>query len=251
MVIEKRLINKNKLSTKKLNDEFNLIKRLLKSYLIKTVQSQYNFSNGRILNFDKLLQVFEVKPLYLSKTNEKNIYLTKFQREDYEDLLKFDDELVDTNTHFNLQPFLNDSNKKTVFLNFNYTSSLYPYINLFKSKSYGNYYKSEIISIHGLLENYGDFEINFGFGDEMDEDYKFIENLNDNENLMNFKSFKYLRNRNYKNLLDYIDSDKFQVYIMGLSDRTLLNTIFEHKYCRSIKVFYHKKEDGSDNFTAL
>lgn len=252
---DKNQIIKNKLSAKKLNDEFSIIKRLLKSYLIKTVQSQYNFSNGRILNFDKLLQLFEVKPLYLSKTNENNIYLTEFQREDYEDLLKFDDELVDADTHSILQPFLNDSEKKTVFLNFNYTSSLYPYINLIKSKSYGNYYKSEIISIHGLLENYGDFEINFGFGDEMDEDYKFIENLNDNEYLMNFKSFKYLRNRHYKNLLDYIDSDKFQVYIMGhscgLSDRTLLNTIFEHEYCRSIKVFYHKREDGSDNFTEI
>ena len=37
----------------------------------------------------------------------------------------------------------------------------------------------------------------------------------------------------------------------GLSDRTLLNTIFEHYYCRSIKVFYHQKEDGTDNYTEI
>lgn len=169
--------------------------------------------------------------------------------------MSFDNELIDASSNFVLQPFLNESNKKTVFLDFNYTSSLYPYINLIKSKSYGDFYNSEIISIHGLLLNEGDFEINFSFGDEMDEDYKFIENLNENEYLMNFKSFKYFRNRYYKKLLDYIDSEKFQVFIMGhscgLSDRTLLNTIFEHNNCRSIKVFYHKKEDDSDNFTEI
>lgn len=37
----------------------------------------------------------------------------------------------------------------------------------------------------------------------------------------------------------------------GLMDRTLLNTIFEHENCRSIKVFYHQREDGSDNFTEI
>jgi hypothetical protein len=81
----------------------------------------------------------------------------------------------------------------------------------------------------------------------MDEDYKIIENLDDNEYLKNFKSFQYLQNSNYKTLLDYIDMDKFQVLILGhscgLSDRTLLNTVFEHINCRSIKVFYHETID--------
>ena len=97
--------------------------------------------------------------------------------------------------------------------------------------------------------------VNFGFGDEMDDDYKRIENLDDNEYLKNFKSFQYLQNSNYKKLLDFIDGNKFQVIIMGhscgLSDRTLLNTIFEHTNCRSIKVFYHRKDDGSDNYTEM
>jgi hypothetical protein len=102
--------------------------------------------------------------------------------------------------------------------------------------------------------------MNFGFGDEMDEDYKRIENINDNEYLKNFKSFQYLQNSNYSNLLSYIDSDKFQVLIMGhscgLSDRTLLNTIFEHNNCRSIKVYYHqwideKTKETKDNYTEI
>ena len=109
--------------------------------------------------------------------------------------------------------------------------------------------------IHGELKNATHNKINFGFGDEMDDDYKRIENLDDNEYLKNFKSFQYLQNSNYKKLLDFIDGNKFQVIIMGhscgLSDRTLLNTIFEHINCRSIKVFYHRKDDGSDNYTEL
>mgnify|MGYP000742337772 CR=1 FL=1 len=36
----------------------------------------------------------------------------------------------------------------------------------------------------------------------------------------------------------------------GLSDRTLLNTIFENENCRLIKIFYHKNGE-SDNFTEL
>ena len=33
----------------------------------------------------------------------------------------------------------------------------------------------------------------------------------------------------------------------GNSDRTLLNTIFEHENCSSIKPYYHKW-DGGDNY---
>lgn len=47
----------------------------------------------------------------------------------------------------------------------------------------------------------------------------------------------------------------YQVYILGhscaTSDRVLLQTIFEHENCISIKPFYHKKNDGSDNYTDL
>ena len=56
-------------------------------------------------------------------------------------------------------------------------------------------------------------------------------------------------------MLRFIESAPFQVFIMGhscgLSDRTLLNTIFEHKNCVSIKPFYYKKKDGTDNYLEL
>lgn len=37
----------------------------------------------------------------------------------------------------------------------------------------------------------------------------------------------------------------------GNSDRTLLNTVFEHENCISVKPFYHKWADGRDNYLEL
>ena len=66
------------------------------------------------------------------------------------------------------------------------------------------------------------------------------------------KSTKYLEADNYRKLLSFIDSAPFQIYIMGHScgnsDRTLLNTLFEHDNCVSIKPFFHRKDNGSDNY---
>ena len=53
-------------------------------------------------------------------------------------------------------------------------------------------------------------------------------------------------------MLNFIESDTFQVIILGHScgnsDRTLLNTLFEHRNCVSIKPYYYVKEDGTDNY---
>lgn len=35
------------------------------------------------------------------------------------------------------------------------------------------------------------------------------------------------------------------------SDWTLLNTLFEHRNCISVKVYYHQREDGTDNCSDL
>ncbi|TMU54969.1 AbiH family protein [Flagellimonas algicola] len=250
---EKEQISKNRSNAIQLNKEFNEIKELLKSYLIRNTADSYDLINGRVSNFQQLLNLLEVKPLYLSKTNSNRKFLNEFSIADHDEITDFDNKLIEASTNTKTHEFLYNSKKKTVFLNFNYTNSLYVYASIMKTGNYGYYLPPEIIPIHGSLKNEGDYEIFFGFGDEMDEDYSFIENLNQNEYLSHFKSFMYSRTPYYKQILDLIDSEKFQVYVMGhscgLSDRTLLNTIFEHKNCRSIKVFYHKREDGTDNFT--
>lgn len=133
-----------------------------------------------------------------------------------------------------------------VFLNFNYTNTSDIYI--------ARNSEIETIHIHGELNNESN-PIVFGYGDEMDDDFKKIKNLNVNSYLDGSKSEAYLETDNYKRLLRYMESAPFQIVIIGHScgnsDRTLLNTIFEHKNCISIKPCYHQKDDGTDNFREL
>ena len=133
-----------------------------------------------------------------------------------------------------------------LLLNFNYTSTADLYI------PEGSEFK--VNHIHGELGNDKN-PIIFGYGDELDDDYKEISKLNDNDYLKNIKSIRYLETDNYRKLLSFIDSAPFQIYIMGHScgnsDRTLLNTLFEHKNCVSIKPFYYQKPDGTDNYIEI
>ena len=134
---------------------------------------------------------------------------------------------------------------RILLLNFNYTNTADSYL--------PNVDRFSVNHIHGELSN--PESVIFGYGDEMDENYKKLSNRNDNRYLENIKSIKYLESPNHRNLLDFIESEPFQVFIMGHScgnsDRTLLNTIFEHKNCVSIKPFYHVFEDSHDNYMEL
>ena len=132
-----------------------------------------------------------------------------------------------------------------MLLNFNYTNTADMYLP--KAD------KFTINHIHGNLSN--PESVIFGYGDERDDEYDVLMKKNDNEYLQHIKSFRYLEASNYRNMLSYIESAPYQVCIMGhscgLSDRTLLATLFEHPNCVSIKPYYHRKEDGSDNYREL
>ena len=84
----------------------------------------------------------------------------------------------------------------------------------------------------------------------MDDDYKEIEKLENNVYLDNIKSIKYLETENYKNLLQFINSGKYQILLFGhscgTSDRTLLNTLFENDNCDSIKTFFYVWSNGNN-----
>lgn len=136
--------------------------------------------------------------------------------------------------------------EQILFLSFNYTDT----VNLYCPQN-DNYFKTNYI--HGTLENSD--SIIFGYGDEMDNKYEEIRDKNDNTFLKNIKSIRYLESDNYRKVLQFIESAPFQIYIMGHScgnsDRTLLNTLFEHKNCVSIKPFYHVDKDGKDNYLEI
>lgn len=63
----------------------------------------------------------------------------------------------------------------------------------------------EVNHIHGKLGNDLNHII-FGYGDEMDDDYKTISKLNDNDYLTNIKSIRYLETDKYRKLLRFISS---------------------------------------------
>ena len=131
-----------------------------------------------------------------------------------------------------------------LLLNFNYTHTV---------QLYHNNKLGPVTNIHGSIEE--PQSVIFGYGDELDERYNKIKETDNNECRRNIKSIKYLESANYKDILSFMESAPYQIYIMGhscgKSDRTLLNTLFEHKNCISIKPFYYIKEDGTDNYLEL
>jgi hypothetical protein len=143
--------------------------------------------------------------------------------------------------------------EKLIFLNFNYTNTVSKYIQKIK-QSYDFESEPIEIQIHGRVDDKAN-PIIFGFGDEMDDNYKLLEQRNNNRYLDYMKSFGYFKTNNYRLLHKSINAAPFEVLIMGhscgLSDRVMLNMIFEHTNCKSIKVFHHQDKNGHNNYLDL
>lgn len=132
-----------------------------------------------------------------------------------------------------------------MLLNFNYTHTADLYCK-----------KGDIFTVNHIHGDLKDPEsVIFGYGDELDEDYKHIVNKNENKFLGHIKSIKYLESDNYRGLLSFVESEPYQIIIMGHScgnsDRTLLNTLFEHKNCVSIKPYFHQIDKEHDDYIKI
>lgn len=136
--------------------------------------------------------------------------------------------------------------KNVLILNFNYTN-----LTKYFSSNDKNFIK---INIHGSINSKFNTPV-FGFGDEVCEEYLEMEKTNVNEFLKYAKSFAYSQNSNYSDLISFLDSDSYFVQIWGhscaLSDRTLLNMIFEHNNCAAIQPYYWKKNETEDNYNEI
>lgn len=220
----------------KLNNDFNQVKNLLEEYLTKITQQEIKahqsikniikqpLKANEIANCKKELLIRENYDSHLIMAYQPKLLLKRFVQEN--------DKLQ------NIVP------KRTLFLNFNYTNTA--------EKLYTT--PENVINIHGRLNDQNN-SIIFGYGDELDEEHKTIVNLNDNDYLENIKSISYLKTDNYRKLLNFIDYESYQILIMGHScgnsDRTLLNTLFEHPNCVSVKPYYYVRDDGSDNYIEM
>lgn len=129
-----------------------------------------------------------------------------------------------------------------LFLNFNYTSTVEKYVKEIQKKVS----KTDIIYIHGKLKDI-DNPMVFGYGDEEETNFEVLEKYN--ECLEYVKTYWYLRTNNYENFLKFIDSDDFEVYIMGhscgMSDKTMLSSIFNNERCKKIKILTYDKSFGA------
>lgn len=203
-------------SIERLNSDLDIIKGELKDYLI--LVSQNTTLEPKFLSFLS-------QPINISRINENRT---------------IEGELVQISSGKRL------INPGTItIVNFNYTS-ISDRLNL---PSHIN-----VINIHGSLTD-SDNPMIFGYGDEIDEKYKEMENTNFNGFLSHVKSIGYFQTRNYSNLIRHMHHGKYIVYLWGhscgLSDRTLLNMIFEHDNCLAITPFYWKRPDGTDNYTEI
>jgi hypothetical protein len=263
---------KKKEIMRKLNEEFEKIKEELEKYLSE-------ITSKNIAEIDKMFHIFyagfELEDFPKSKENLLLEYIAaiiykcddmykyrELREEAIEHIIrnyKIDDSEIKIKhiiEYIKLKLdnlFSNNRDKfypqNTLILNFNYTNteSLY--------SKYGDVKRDfpklpfHSIHIHGELNN-KENPIIFGYGDELADEYKEIEKLGDPEYFRNIKSIKYLKTGNYRKLLNFIDSDYYQVFTLGHScgnsDRTLLNTLFEHENCVSIKPFFYEKEENGE-----
>jgi hypothetical protein len=133
---------------------------------------------------------------------------------------------------------------RTCILNFNYTNTVELYM-----RDVPTMFTPEFINVHGQLNNKKN-PIVFGFGDELDEDYLKMERERAKGYFRYIKSFWYFNTSSYWDLIRFVDSEEFIIFILGhscgLTDRTMLHMIFEHKNCKSIKIFYHGDETSNN-----
>lgn len=270
-IISKRPKNENpKKQVQKLHQDFKQIKLQLINYLTKE-QSRYSSVHRNKRGLEDLIRLNI--SLYDIEQNQLKIFLksvydklkagnSEYYKSDYinvfldnkiKDNYNFDDFYKDVTDEKINNKQIKIRSQSILFLSFNYTITHENYCNL---RSYPNGAKVDVVNlqIHGSLKDDKN-PIIFGFGDELDKDYQNIEDLDDNDYLENIKSIKYLETDNYRKMLEFAESDQFQICILGHScgnsDRTLLNTLFEHENCISIKPFYHKKEDDTDNYSDI
>ena len=246
-----------------LNTELHDLQELLVLYL-KSIEISDKIAKGEIRK--KIYGVFKTKDISISGQNalQEHIELA-FKREDIE--WRWLSELYENNSlskgyvdgyrvKYEKNPnILNEEEppmelmlpNQIMLLNFNYTHTA----DLYCKKGY----IFTVNQIHGNLNN--PKSVIFGYGDELDNNYKSIVDKNENMFLGNIMSIKYLEADNYRKLLSFIESEPYQIVIMGHScgnsDRTLLNTLFEHKNCVSIKPYYYKwgKGEKDDNYIDL
>ncbi|GAB6013562.1 AbiH family protein [Viscerimonas tarda] len=237
----------------KLNRDFDEIKIELEKYLTEEI-NEARLDNFDLKNIGQCFNIADFTSYGISALREE--YLPETEEEKIKYNRQFDSYLSRIKSGLDIYTSCKTSiyPNRTLFLNYNYTDLPKRMIECIHTNAWqlDDWAKNafDYIFIHGQLNN-SDYPMIFGYGDEQDEIHKEIEKRG-GIYLDNIKTINYLKTQNYKNLLGFIESGLYQVFIWGhscgLSDKTLLYTLFEHKNCVSIKPFYYIDKNGHNNY---
>lgn len=240
---------------------------IIKSRLFGELISERKWTDIEKTYFDTLLEVFAEE-----KTNKSKRYTINDLNKDFDFLkAKIIDYLNEVNesipTNFNYSGVLHkcfdipeqkyfkryisngnyENNKKIdniFFVNFNYTKLLE--LCIAKLKGVNPDVNVKYFPIHGSLNN--PETIVFGYGDDSNKHYQDLEDEDNEEYLKNIKSFYYPNDSHYIDLINALYEQEFDVFVfghsLGLSDRVLLKTIFEHDNCKAIKLFHRGSKES-------
>ncbi|MDO9155070.1 MAG: AbiH family protein [Paludibacter sp.] len=138
--------------------------------------------------------------------------------------------------------FTTFNNEDTLILDFNYTDTIYKYLN---GKSSG----IKHIKIHGEL-NEIENPIIFGFAADNNQS-KMLSDKNDEYLMKNIKKLCYLRTDNELKLKDMLNNsrcEEIDVFILGhscgVSDKLILHELFNHKFVKNITIFHYNGWEG-------
>lgn len=208
---------------------------LLKRILSNSYDNQGNWVDIECMFYEELLHVRNIN----HKIDETNKDLKTFSK-----LLEvYLGQVVGSSVKIDAMSTFFDDNDLCI-LDFNYTGTVLNYLST-------NDKRVLYIPIHGHIEKVSKgLPIVFGYGDDYHHEYETIKNSNNDRFFTNLKSFAYLRNRNYHDLLGWINSRTFDVRIIGhscgISDRTLLREIFQHQSCTRIYPYYYPGKDSDE-----
>ncbi|ALU75099.1 hypothetical protein AUW17_07430 [Tenacibaculum dicentrarchi] len=200
----------------------------------------------------------ELKDIYTfpkENHNEELDILNKNLQEIKESLKKYLNDKIkptpDRNIHYCLSQHITDR-QNISFINFNYTNTIKCYKNLEYDTDLILNPTIKNIHIHNSLSE----DIIFGYGDDTDEMYQQMKATRNNNFLKYFKTFDYLKSKNYRKVLNQLATfDKYDVLVIGHSlggtDKTILKTILDTDSCENIELLKRSDFDTDERYEEL
>jgi len=180
---------------------------------LSNIGKDARYKSAKALNSD-----FEIVKKYLSE------YL-KLEQSNFEQIWAYE------------QYFEKITIERNMVLNFNYTNTVSNYLR-------GT--NSELVQIHGVLENQEN-PIIFGYAADDNESRELLK-FEDKEFMRNIKKHNYKRTKEENRLIDFLNlHQNIEVSVIGhscgLSDKLILNQIFNNKNVSDIRLYFHKDHE--------